>query len=44
MIEIAHGFKQVSLPDDFAQKSSENSKLLTFSIKVLKLQSKNVEI
>jgi hypothetical protein len=44
MIDISRGFKHVSLPDDFAQQSWENWKLLSFSIKVLKSQSKNVEL
>jgi hypothetical protein len=39
MIDISRGYKQVSLPDDFEQKFSENWKWLRFSIKVLKSQS-----
>jgi hypothetical protein len=31
MIDISGGFKQVSLPRDFAQKSSENLNLLQYS-------------
>jgi hypothetical protein len=42
MIDIYRGFKEVSLPRDFAQKSWENLKLLRYSIKVLKSLSKNV--
>jgi hypothetical protein len=42
MIDFARGIKHVSLPDDFAQKSWENWKVLTFSIKVLQSLSKNV--
>jgi hypothetical protein len=42
MIDISHDFKQVCLPDDFAQTAWENWKLLRFSIKVLKSLSKNV--
>jgi hypothetical protein len=42
MIDIYRGFKQASLPDDFAQTAWENWKLLRFSIKVLKSLSKNV--
>jgi hypothetical protein len=34
MIDISRGFKQVSLPDDFAQTAWENWKFLRFSIKV----------
>ena len=44
MDDISRGFKQVSLPDDFAQKYWVNWKLLPCSIKVLKLLSENVEI
>jgi hypothetical protein len=44
MNDISRGFKQVSLPDDFAQKSWVNWKLLPCSIKVLKSLSENVEI
>jgi hypothetical protein len=44
MIDISRGYKQVSLPDDFEQKFSENWKWLRFSIKVLKSLSKNVSI
>ena len=44
MIDNSRGFKQVSLPDDFAQKSWEDWTLLPFAIKVLKSQSKKVKI
>jgi hypothetical protein len=44
MIDISRGFKQVSLPDDFEQKSLKNWKLLPFAIKVLKSQSRKVKI
>jgi hypothetical protein len=40
MIDISRGFIQVCLLDDFAQTSSENLKLLRFSIKVLTSLSK----
>jgi hypothetical protein len=42
MIDISRGFKQESLHREFAQKSSENLKLLRYSIKVLKSLSNNV--
>jgi hypothetical protein len=42
MIHIFRGFKQVSLPDDFAQTSWANWKLLRFSIKALKSLSRKV--
>ena len=42
MIDISDGYKQVSLPRDFAQMSWENLKVLRYSIKVLKSLSKNV--
>jgi hypothetical protein len=44
MIDISRGIKHVNLPDDFAQNSWENWKVLPFDIKVLKSLSKNVEI